>query len=102
MRLELANFPVRDVRFDGRTRYDGGVLEIHKGELLAWVLEDGRVTWADLDVAFPQEQTRIVRVRDAVEPRVKVSGPGCVFPGSLGSVETVGQGRTYIVYRVWQ
>ncbi|MBI2999574.1 MAG: hypothetical protein HYY46_14160 [Deltaproteobacteria bacterium] len=94
MRLELASFPVKDVRFDGRIRYEGGVLEINKDELVALALEDGRVTWADLDVAFPTEQTRIVRVRDAVEPRLKVSGPGCVFPGILGPVETVGQGRT--------
>src|SRR5574342_758983 len=95
MRLELAEFPVKDIRFDGKTRYDGGVLEINKEELLALVLEDGKVTRADLDVAFPGEHTRIVRVRDAVEPRVKVSGPGCVFPGILGPVETVGQGRTH-------
>jgi len=94
MRLELANFPVKDVQFDGKTRYNGGVLEINKEELLALVLEDGKITWANLDVAFPNEQTRIVLVRDVVEPRVKVSGPGCVFPGILGPVETVGQGRT--------
>ena len=72
MRLELANFPVKDVQFDGKTRYDGGVLEINKEELLALVLEDGKITWANLDVAFPNEQTRIVLVRDVVEPRVKV------------------------------
>lgn len=94
MRLELANFAVKDVRFDGRTNYNGGVLEIDKEELLALVLEDKKITWANLDVAFPGEQTRIVRVRDVVEPRLKVSGPGCVFPGILGPVETVGQGRT--------
>jgi glycine reductase complex component B subunit alpha and beta len=95
MRLELANFPVKDVRFNGKTSYNSGVLEINKEELLALVLEDGKVAWANLDVAFPGERTRIVRVRDVVEPRVKVSGAGCVFPGILGPVETVGQGRTH-------
>jgi hypothetical protein len=30
-----------------------------------------------------------------VEARFKVSGPGCVFPGILGPVETVGHGRTH-------
>ncbi len=94
MRLELANFPVKDVRFDGRTNYNGGVLEINREELAALVLEDGRVASAKFDVAFPGEQTRIVRVRDVVEPRLKLSGAGCVFPGILGPVETVGQGRT--------
>ncbi len=95
MRLELANFPVKDVRFDGRTSYNGGFLEINKEELAALVLEDGKVASADFDVAFPGEQTRIVRVRDVVEPRIKVSGPGAIFPGILGPVETVGEGRTH-------
>ena len=94
MRLELTNFPVKDVRFNGKTKYNSGVLEINKDELLALVLEDGKIARADLDAAFPGEHTRIVRVRDVVEPRVKVSGTGSVFPGILGPVETVGQGRT--------
>lgn len=95
MRLELAEFPVKDVRFSRRTSYNNGTLEIDKGELVALVLEDNRIASADLDVAFPGEQTRIVNIRGAVEPRVKVSGPGCVFPGILGPVETVGEGRTH-------
>lgn len=94
MRLELARFPVKDVRFNGQTNYESGVLEINKEELLRLVLEDGKISFANLDVAFPNQQTRIVRVRDVVEPRVKVSGSGSVFPGILGPVETVGQGRT--------
>ena len=95
MRLELASYRVEDVRFDGRTRYEAGVLELNKQELLALVVQDEKIAWADLDVAFPDEATRIVHVRDAVEPRVKVSGPGCVFPGVMGPVETVGEGRTH-------
>lgn len=94
MRLELADFPVRDIRFARQTRYDSGILEIDKDELLTLALADRRIASADLDFALPKEQTRIVNVRDAVEPRVKVSGPGCVFPGILGPVETVGEGRT--------
>jgi len=95
MRLELANFPVKDVRLGKQTSYKSGVLEVNKEELLAFVLSDKKIVSADLDVAFPGEQTRIVRIRDIVEPRVKVSGPGCVFPGILGPVETVGEGRTH-------
>ncbi|MBI4321403.1 MAG: hypothetical protein HY675_23165 [Chloroflexi bacterium] len=94
MRLELASFPVREVRINGRTRYDDGVLEIDKDELLSLVLQDERVASADIGVAVPGDRTRIVNIRDAVTPRVKVSGPGCVFPGILGPVETVGEGRT--------
>lgn len=95
MRLELAEFHVKDVRLGKRTGYEDGVLEINKEELLALVLEDSRIESADLEIAFPKEQTRIVLIRDVVEPRVKVSGPGCVFPGINGPTETVGEGRTH-------
>jgi glycine reductase len=94
MRLELADFPVSEVQFSGHTRYNKGVLEVDKEQMLALVLEDKKIVSAALDVAFPGEKTRIVRIRDVVEPRVKVSGPGCVFPGILGPVKTVGEGRT--------
>lgn len=95
MKLELATFSVKDVRFSSQTSYSNGVLELNKEELVALVLEDKKVASADLDVAFPNEQTRIANVSNAVEPRVKVSGPGCVFPGILGPIETVGEGRTH-------
>ncbi len=95
MKLELASFPVKEVRLGSRTSYAGEVLQANKDELLALVLSDKKITSADLDVAFPNAQTRIVNVRDVVEPRVKVSGPGCVFPGILGPVKTVGEGRTH-------
>jgi glycine reductase len=95
MRLELADFPVKEVKFGKRTGYHGGVLEIDKEEMAALALQDSRVTSFDMDVAFPGEQTRIANVRHVVEPRVKVSGPGCVFPGVMGPVETVGEGRTH-------
>src|SRR3990167_7441700 len=94
MKLEMATFFVKDVRFSKHTSYDSEVLEINKEELINLVLEDKRVLSADLDVARPGEKTRIVKLRDAVEPRGKGSGPGCVFPGILGPVETVGEGRT--------
>ncbi len=95
MKLELVTFPVKDVRFSKKTSYNNGILEIDKEELIALVSEDKMLASADLDVTFPNEHTRIVNVADVVEPRIKVSGPGCVFPGILGRVETVGQGRTH-------
>ena len=95
MKLELANFPVRNVRLGTRSVYADGALEVDKEELLGLVRADKRIASVDLDLALPNEQTRIVNVRDVVEPRVKVSGRGCVFPGILGPVETVGDGRTH-------
>ncbi len=95
MKLELANFPVKEVRFTRQTSYNTGVLEVNKEKLVELVLEDSNIASATLDVVFPGEKTRIVLVRDVVEPRVKVSGLGCVFPGIFCPPETVGEGRTH-------
>lgn len=93
--LELADFRIKDLRFSEQTAYKNGVLAINKKELISIILKDRRIVSADLDVTFPEEKTRIIHVRDVVEPRVKVSGTGCVFPGVLGPVETAGEGRTH-------
>jgi len=94
MRLEMANFPVKDVKFSQKTNYKGGVLEVNKEELAALVSDDKRIKSVDFDLAFPGEQTRIVYIRDVVEPRIKVAGAGCIFPGIRCPVQTVGDGKT--------
>ncbi len=71
MKLELANVPVSDVRFGKRTDYNDGVLEINKEEITELILNDKRVASANLDVALPDEKTRIVNIREVVEPRLK-------------------------------
>lgn len=95
MRLEMADFPVKEVHFSQRTGYQKGVLEIDKQSLLAGILEDSRIQTADLDLAVPGERTRVINIRDAVEPRCKVTGEASVFPGIMGPVRTVGEGRTH-------
>ncbi|HEY7217116.1 MAG TPA: glycine/sarcosine/betaine reductase component B subunit [Candidatus Binatia bacterium] len=95
MRLEIAEFPVSKIRLGNRFRYDNEILDVDEGALIALVLEDRRITNATLAVASPGERTRITGIRDVVEPRHKVSGSGQVFPGVLGAVENVGDGRTH-------
>lgn len=96
MRLELGTFPVRDARFGARTRWSDGILEIDREAALAAVREDGLVASARIELARPGESVRIWPVRDVVEPRVKVEGPGITYPGWFGrSIETVGRGRTH-------
>jgi sarcosine reductase len=94
MRLELASFPVRAVRFGASTRLERGVLEIDRQALLAPLEREPAIAWADIALAAPGESTRVVHVLDALEPRLKVSGPGQVFPGLIGPPHTVGAGRT--------
>jgi sarcosine reductase len=95
MRLELADYPVREIRLGRKNRYDGGVLEVDQTALEEKMLGDARVETASLAVVHPGDRVRITGIRDIVEPRVKVSGNGQVFPGILGPVESVGDGRTH-------
>ena len=58
--------------------------------------EDPRIVSAELDIARPGESVRIWPVRDVIEPRVKVEGPGICYPGICGrEITTVGEGRTH-------
>ena len=96
MRLELGTFPVNDLVFGSQTRWSDGVLEIDADEILELVRSDPRIAQADLELARPGESVRIWPVRDVIEPRIKVEGPGIVYPGICGRrIETVGQGRTH-------
>ncbi len=95
MHLEMAEFPVNRVEFGARTSYVSGLLEVRQDELVRMILNDPRIHEASLAVASPGEKVRITGIRDVVEPRIKVRGKGQVFPGILGPVESVGEGRTH-------
>ncbi|MDP3062061.1 MAG: glycine/sarcosine/betaine reductase component B subunit, partial [Chloroflexota bacterium] len=96
MRLELGNFQVKDVVFGSRTRYASGALEIDRDEVVRVVRQDSLIGHASVEIARPGESARIVHVRDVLEPKVKVAGPGVAYPGIGGRpIETVGQGRTH-------
>ncbi len=96
MKLELGNFPVNDVSFGPATRYSGGALQINKRQLEQAILKDSRLSSAEIQLAKPGESCRITKIHDALQPMVKVSGPGTVYPGVCGRpVVTVGTGRTH-------
>jgi glycine reductase len=52
---------------------------------------------ADVGLARPGEEARIIPVKDVIEPRVGVSGSGDFFPGVIGKMGTVGSGRTNVL-----
>ena len=96
MRLEMGTFPVEEVTFGQATRWHDGRLEIDRAAVLREVQADHRITSAELELARPGESVRIWPVRDVVEPRIKVDGPGVCYPGTVGrDVRTVGRGRTH-------
>jgi glycine reductase len=95
MRLETGNFTVNDITFGSQTRWADGVLEIDRQELVDLVLEDPYVASVEFEVARPGDSTRIMKIRDIIEPKVKADGPGATYPGMSGrAVDVVGQGRT--------
>lgn len=97
MKLELCKVAISQLRFGDKTEAVNGTLTINKEELKALLLEDARLASVDFDLAHPGDSTRIMPVKDAIEPRCKLEGPGEVFPGFIGPVETVGEGKTLVL-----
>ncbi len=84
MKLEIGNFYIKDVVFGTKTAYEKGVLTISKEEALAFVCEDEHITDADIMIAKPGDKTRIVPIKEAVEPRCKLDDSP-LFPGVTSS-----------------
>ncbi|GGJ88782.1 beta-aspartyl-peptidase [Lentibacillus kapialis] len=96
MRLEIGNFHIQDVDFGETTVFENGLLTINKDEALRVVYEDDRITDADIVIARPNDPIRITPVKDAVEPRCKVSG-GELYPGLTNNLVPAGTGRTHVL-----
>jgi glycine reductase len=97
MRLEVGNIFIKDVQFGSKTEVKDGVLFVDKEELIKVVSDDERLEFVDVELAKPGDETRIIPVKDVIEPRVKVSGDGGMFPGFVSKVDTVGDGRTHVL-----
>jgi len=97
MRLEVGNIFIKDIQFGGKTEVKDGVLYINKDELKKVAANDERIASVEIYLAKPGEETRVIPVKDVIEPRVKVSGPGGMFPGFIAKVDTVGEGRTHVL-----
>lgn len=97
MRLELGKITIRSLAFGSKTKVEAGRLYVDKDELIALVLEDPAIKSCAVYLAQPGEETRIIPVKDVVEPRCKVNGSGGPFPGFVSKVETVGSGRSHIL-----
>ncbi len=97
LRLELGSILINDVQFGDVTKVEKGTLFVNKEELIKLVSEDDHIKSVTVELARPGESVRITPVKDVIEPRVKVSGDGEMFPGMIGKVETVGSGRTHVL-----
>ena len=97
MRLEIGNIFIKDVQFGAKTEVKNGTLFVDKDELCKVTGDDDRIKSVEAFLARPGESVRIIPVKDVVEPRVKVDGPGGIFPGFVAGVEQVGSGRTHVL-----
>lgn len=97
MKLELGYVQIKDIQFASESKVENGVIYVNAEELKSLLLEDENLKSVELDIAKPGEKTRIMPVKDVIEPRVKVEGTGNLFPGVLSKVEPVGSGRTNVL-----
>lgn len=97
MRLEIGNVLIKDVQFGQETKVENGVIYVNKEDIINLCKEDEHIKSVDVEIARPGESVRITPVKDVVEPRVKVEGPGGVFPGILSKVDVVGSGKTNVL-----
>lgn len=94
MRLALEKFTVKAVEFGARTAFASGTLVISREEVAQLAGDGNFIADVKIELASPGEETRIVHVMDAIEPRIKVGGDTAAFPGFLGPARTVGGGVT--------
>jgi len=97
MKLELHKVKINKLAWGDKTFARGGVLTVNKEELLSVLSGDERLAKVDVDFAMPGESVRILPVKDVVEPRFKMEGPGGIFPGMVSDVDTVGEGKTLVL-----
>jgi sarcosine reductase len=95
MRLEMSEFPIRQLRLGNAFSYRSGTLDVDQEELVRIVLQDHRIGDARFEKVLPGERVRVTGIRDVVEPRVKVDSAAQVFPGTIGPVIGVGEGKTH-------
>jgi glycine reductase len=95
--LELGFVEIRDIQFGSITQVEDGILTVNRDELIALIQEDERIASIEIEIAHPGDSTRIIPVKDVIEPRAKVEGSGGIFPGMVSKVETVGEGKTHVL-----
>ena len=101
MKLELGFIKINDVQFSNECAVKDGILYVNPEDVKAFIYDNDDVKSyiksINFDIAKPGESVRITPVKDVIEPRVKVAGPGGMFPGVISKVDTVGSGRTHVL-----
>lgn len=86
------------MQIGNETKVVDGVLTINEEELVKCIKEDKKIKEVKLDIARPGEKTRIIPVKDVIEPRVKIEGTGNGFPGVSTDIAQLGDGKVNILH----
>ena len=97
MRLELRKVLIKDLQWAEKDALKDGVLFVNKQGAIASVATDTAFKSVDLDIARPGESVRIIPVKDAIEPRIKLTGGKGYFPGFYAPMERAGEGTTLVL-----
>lgn len=100
MKLELQKVTVDKIVFGSETKVVDGQLTIDKEALISELKTINGVKDLNVDVAMPGEKTRIIPVKDVIQPRVKVEGSGNGFPGVTSDVAQMGDGIVKLLEQV--
>lgn len=97
MNLELHKIEIRKLEWGPRTGVQGPCADRQQGGAGPASAGGPGPQKRGRGAGSPGESVRVLPCKDAVEPRCKLEGPGEVFPGWIGDVETVGQGKTLVL-----
>ncbi|GLI58150.1 beta-aspartyl-peptidase [Propionigenium maris DSM 9537] len=97
MKLEHAKIKIKDIQYGEKTFVQNGILFVNREEVISTLMKNSKIKDIRIDIARPGEKVRIIPVKDVIEPRVKVEGPGEDFPGVLSKVTQAGEGRVNIL-----
>ena len=100
LRLEHNLIEIKDVVFGEHTKVDGSTLVIDKDDVIRRLKEaDENILELKIDLAKPGEKTRIIPVKDVIEPRYKTKGtPG--FAAVTTEAGPLGDGAVNILKNV--
>lgn len=93
--MKVRSISISDVQFGKTSGLQKHTLYISEKALIELIKEDERLSLAEVHIAKPGELTRIVTIKDVIEPRAKVDCDA--FPGVDGKVDEVGKGITYVL-----
>ena len=97
MKLELRNIHIKDLAMGNEMSVKNGTLTIDKEALIEALKDDVNVKDVKIDIAKPGDKTRIIPVKDVIEPRVKIEGEGNGFPGVSTAVTQAGSGKVNVL-----